>query len=628
MSTPNPSDIQEYYRMQEQQASGYFPHAMVASNNTRRTNTFNPALQRGKHKYWNGTSSVTRRYSRDDTSLTIAVVPPQEEPDVTIRQLAFATNTQTIAAATKPAWDWKVSALSEVFDPIYPGSDRDAARICLDAKERTNDVWRYTDPKVLTSAYQPYVPTAGGNAAYDAAELAQIRWIQYTVTIDPRQLPTTQVDATQLPAPQNFDVFIRLPTDAGGLVVSPHFSKANLETATNYLTVISHLPASHKTYYYRTRPDKTPTAQLFDYEFNNFMAKIQYYVMVQLIQKTYVSEASAQQSIMARLAACTQAHINDQGKYSIFTVTEYAKRFREILQGAPLDPTEAQAQVPDISQIFAQGLIANIKTTTKILALQRTNNLTPITAYAENQQRFEEMVAKALEVETDNTNIVTTAGMFNKSHASTARKFQSSGTGSAASTAHTFLAMDNEFITNHGNGTVSLSPAARLGDSPAFQANFAHSTDQGGTGLISMLCSSNEPMIQEFLREYDSLCPEDQRALSTFHFMGMSNVEYALQKSSGTMRPIECWGCKGPHLYTNCPHKDDPAVNRNFKENLEKYRKEQLALQHATKSKRTKLQHRIQGRGHVKRQTQRIRQQGNLQGTHDGTQRQHDTNGT
>ena len=246
MSTPNPSDIQEYYRMQEQQASGYFPHAMVASNNTRRTNTFNPALQRGKHKYWNGTSSVTRRYSRDDTSLTIAVVPPQEEPDVTIRQLAFSTNTQTIAAATKPAWDWKVAALSEVFDPIYPGSDRDAARICLDAKERTSDVWRYTDPKVLTSAYQPYVPSAGGAAAYDAAELAQIRWIQYTVTIDPRQLRTTQVDATQLPAPQNFDVFIRLPTDAGGLVVSPHFSKANLETATNYLTVLSHLPASQQ----------------------------------------------------------------------------------------------------------------------------------------------------------------------------------------------------------------------------------------------------------------------------------------------------------------------------------------------------------------------------------------------
>jgi hypothetical protein len=273
--------------------------------------------KRGKHKYWNGTSSVTRRYSRDDTSLTIAVVPPAEEPDVTIRQLAFTTNTETIAATTKPAWDWKVAVLSKVFDPIYPGSNRNAARICLDAKEQTNDVWRYTDPKVLTSAYQPYVPSAGGAAAYDAAELLQIRWIQYTVTIDPWQLRTTQVDATTLPPPQNFDIFIRLPTDAGGLVVSPHFSKDNLEDGTNYLTVLGNLPAVNKTYYYQTRPDKTPTAQLFDYKVNNFISKIQYYVMVQLIKKAYVSKSSAQQSIMARLASCTQAYVNERGQYSI-----------------------------------------------------------------------------------------------------------------------------------------------------------------------------------------------------------------------------------------------------------------------------------------------------------------------
>jgi hypothetical protein len=57
----------------------------------------------------------------------------------------------------------------------------------------------------------------------------------------------------------------------------------------------------------------------------------------------------------------------------------------------------------------------------------------------------------------------------------------------------------------------------------------------------------------------------------------MSNVEYALQKLSGTTRPVECWGCKGPHLYSNCPHKDNPAVYRNFKENSEKFKKEKLA---------------------------------------------------
>jgi hypothetical protein len=274
-------------------------------------------------------------------------------------------------------------------------------------------------------------------------------------------LRTTQVDATNLLALQNFNIFIRLPTDAGGLVVSPHFSKDNLEDGTNYLTVLLHLPAANKTYYYRTRPDKTPTAQLFDYEVSNFMAKIQYYVMVQLIRKAYVSKSSAQQSIMARLAACTQAHVDDNGRYTIYTITEYIKRFRETLQGAPLDPTEAQAQVPDISQIFAQGLISNIKTATKILLYQRTNNLTPITTYSENQQRFEEMVAKAHEVETDNTNIVATAGVVSKTHASTSRRFQSqtSGTGNIQATSQTFLAFDSKLTIQNGNGTVSAAPA-------------------------------------------------------------------------------------------------------------------------------------------------------------------------
>jgi hypothetical protein len=117
--------------------------------------------------------------------------------------------------------------------------------------------------------------------------------------------------------------------------------------------------------------------------------------------------------------------------------------------------------VPDISQIFAQGLIVNIKTSTKILLFQRTNNLTPISTYSENQQRFEEMVNKALEVKTDNTNFVTTAGVFSRTHASAARKFpsQPSGTGNAPTTSQTFLMFDSDLMVNNGDGTVSAAPA-------------------------------------------------------------------------------------------------------------------------------------------------------------------------
>jgi hypothetical protein len=180
------------------------------------------------------------------------------------------------------------------------------------------------------------------------------------------------------------------------------------------------------------------------------MAKIQFYVMVQLICKTYISKGFAQQSIMAWLAACTQSYVNNRGQLAIFTVTEYTKWFREIHQGAlPLDPTEAQAQAPDISQIFTQGLIPNIKTATKILNVQGTYNKTPITSCSDNQVQFEDMVSKALEVEAGNINFTSTAGTLAKVQQSANQRFlpRTAGTGNTPLTSHAFFPLDQAATT-------------------------------------------------------------------------------------------------------------------------------------------------------------------------------------
>jgi hypothetical protein len=220
------------------------------------------------------------------------------------------------------------------------------------------------------------------------------------------------------------------------------------------------------------------------------------------------------------------------------------------------------------------------------------------------------MVTKALEVETDNTNIATTAGVLNKTYSITSRRFQSqtSGTGNAPTASQTFFMFDSDLTVLNKDDMVSLAPAAY----GTFNAQYSHSPDQGGQGMICMLCNSAEQPMQDYLKEYDSLSPEDQRTLSAFYFAGMSNGEYALQKSSGTTRPVECWGCKGPSGI--------PQLQRKFGKDLEG----EVGPARTTKCRRFRLL----GCNHVKRQTQRLWQQVNLQDAHNSTQRQHKLNGT
>ena len=247
---PTSDEIKWWY---QQQAAKLSP--AMANYNTAIGQYATPAVQnqmgrnnsstqnRGNSAYWTGSSCVTRRYMRDDTTLTIAKLPPQSEPDATIRQSAFKDITTKIEEASKPTWEWKNSAIAEIFNSIYPGVDRDAHREVLDLGEnKLGACWTYRDCKLLTNELHEYVATSAIGAEFDAAERQQIRWIQYTASIDPRAIASVRLTPAELPAVYTMDIFLRAPTNQNGMVVGQHLNKEHLLRVPDPIRVINGLP--------------------------------------------------------------------------------------------------------------------------------------------------------------------------------------------------------------------------------------------------------------------------------------------------------------------------------------------------------------------------------------------------
>ena len=65
--------------------------------------------------------------------------------------------------------------------------------------------------------------------------------------------------------------------------------------------------------------------------------------------------------------------------------------------------------------------------------------------------------------------------------------------------------------------------------------------------------------------------PQTQASNGIDAMVLLSNAEAALRKSSGTNAPNQCWGCGGPHVFRDCPRKNEPEVQEQFKKGLQEF---------------------------------------------------------
>jgi len=168
----NKQQIEEWYRQQLLDTS-----VQAMANYNMMGNVQQPMYQssvrnntRSKKPYWNGTSFNTKRYQRDEFTLTLAMLPPMDEPDSQMRQLAYKDVVTKVESASRPSWEWKCAALTDQFNDFYPGVDKDAHRETLEIENLQGPCWSYNDIKLLTSDFHEYTPSQGVNAAFTDAE--------------------------------------------------------------------------------------------------------------------------------------------------------------------------------------------------------------------------------------------------------------------------------------------------------------------------------------------------------------------------------------------------------------------------------------------------------------------------
>jgi hypothetical protein len=67
---------------------------------------------------------------------------------------------------------------------------------------------------------------------------------------------------------------------------------------------------------------------------------------------------------------------------------------------------------------------------------------------------------------------------------------------------------------------------------------------------------------------------EDEATQGRTGFALLSIAERAMRDASNTNSPLSCWGCGDPHLFSQCPLKNDPAVIARFRQKLETWKAE------------------------------------------------------
>ncbi len=540
--------------------------------------------------YWNGYACIDEKYVRDDTTMTLPKYVPMEEMEPLIRKTFFERTCNTIKDASRPDWQWKTAALQDRFQRAFPGLNKDALRSITDFKSFTSTWWGYSGGTTYDDSFTR-LPSGQDGGDYTEEERKRLRWISWTVTVDPSKINDGDLDPQQMPSPFNCEVWLRFPMDNNGRVI-PSITKQMVTDATNTAgakLLLLAFPQQHKIFHRKAKLNYSqPTQEAMDAWMRERKAQIQFYVMRQKAAKLYLAGLQAETDLKTRLENCKMKTVVNN-KIKILRVHDLENQFRQIISDAPNDPTEALKQTPELDEVFLRNTIDDYRNNEDLQKLLRDGNgntLPASTGWNERMGRFNKMTRAVKEAE---RKVLSTYKQIQVAVGDT-RRVRPTLSGNAGVTLYT---SSPTHAATYNPSPITMSTFGQPGSPESFihpdrRSAFAHTvdnstntspSDQGGSVFAGIAD------VQGIMEHYAAMTPEQLQANAVAAHCYLSNAEQALRDASGLKAPVQCWGCGGDHLFSNCPRKMEPEVRENFLKGLAKFREQNRYRADASKWK-------------------------------------------
>ena len=484
------------------------------------------ASNSNEKEYWNNNAPVLEKVDFNGETIMIPKIAPRTA-NVSIRKagLDYLLNAlENHAGGYKITWGWKVQVLSLQLRTVVPALLASAKQMLPDMTDRTAmGVYAYADATMydanLTNELRREDPATPG--VLDVASRAACRFIGMTLSFDPRMLAPNgnMVVAANLPSTSTQRVYIRAPqAAAGGLA-----NTVTLATLNAPVTLLLPVGGVAADLLMAERTGQVPMKENYDRWIEGRYDHVIFFAMKQISIKTYIGAEVATDNLQQRIYRVGQKKFNTATRRVEYcTVGEYQSELLQLINETnSMTQDQICAQVPELDAVFYQGLVPSLKEKPRLAAL--VNSHAPSGSLGENLANLQAFVNAATEEEQAVEQIVKIS--LNSSY----RRNPVQAGGTAGRTFSTDLPQHFDTPTR----ATMVPPAATL--------------------------TATEPAV-----------PTTQFA--TFAITALSSAERALRESSSTNSPnIACWGCDGPHLFKDCPRKNDAQVQVRFKAKLDEF---------------------------------------------------------
>jgi hypothetical protein len=205
--------------------------------------------------------------------------------------------------------------------------------------------------------------TAGVNEGFTDDTIQRAHWIGFALTLTPRQLTVvgTEVRPQDLPGPETMQVFICVPLDAAQdrmVGLDRPDLLANTKAA-----ILEHCDFDVDHMYSINKSGSVTLASFFEW-FNDQQNRVFFHAYIRLLHVVYVGTIRVTRSLEQRIFNTTQFYLDaSTGRRRYRTVDKYFNAIMKLVGEAPENPVEANNVIPDIAQVFYNGLADNLKTT-------------------------------------------------------------------------------------------------------------------------------------------------------------------------------------------------------------------------------------------------------------------------